>query len=110
MEEFVFPPFLAWLYAFISWLIYNLYRLDQAADEFDINEDGYSIDETGNYFRKNWVKITISFLLLVVGIFEMEALWKWLLPSKEFAMASYFLAGFLSVALQVLMDKYEKKK
>lgn len=103
------PPVLGWLYAFISFMIYNLYRLDQCAEEFDKNKDGYSKSEVARWLKKHWVKLTIAGLLLIVGILEMQTIWQLFFPGREFSTLSYFLAGFLSVALQYIMDKYDKK-
>jgi hypothetical protein len=102
-------PTIGWIYAFIGWLVYNLYRMDEQSTEFDLDGDGYSFKEVGLYLKKSWIKITISFLLVIYGVFEMQIIWGWVLSGQEFHDASYFVAGFLAVALQFLMDKYGKK-
>lgn len=109
LDSFVWPPFLGLFYGFISWIVYNLYRLDEASHDFDLDQDGYSIDEIGAYWKKHKLKIIISGLLLVVGILEMPTIWSFV-TDKPFSVASYLLAGFLSVALQYVMDKYDKRK
>ncbi len=99
-------PFVAWVFGYIGWVIYNLYILNKVSKEYDKNQDGYDKKELGKYFKKNAIPVTISFLLVIVGVIGMPLLWAWL--GKEgvpFHVSAYFGAGFLAVGLQKLMEK-----
>lgn len=99
-------PFVAWLYGYIGWVIYNLYILDKANKHYDPNQDGYDKHELGKYFKKNAVGVLMSFLLVIVGVVGMPILWDWFAKEGvEFHRAAYFLAGFLAIGLQKLMEK-----
>lgn len=99
-------PFVAWVFGYIGWIIYNLYVLNKASKEYDENQDGYDKEELKKYLKKNAVPILISFLLVIVGVIGMPLLWEWF--GKEgvtFHVSAYFLAGFLAIGLQKLMEK-----
>jgi len=101
------PPMYAWVFGYLGWIIYNIHLLNKAEKEFDIDQDGYSIDEVKKYLKKNSVGILLSFLLVIVGVVGMP--WLWLLfTEKDFHPMVYFLAGFMAIGLQKLLENAEK--
>ncbi len=104
--EHVDTPFVAWVYGYVGWGIYNLYQLNKANKEYDLNQDGYDKKELGKYFQKNAILVIISFLLVIVGVIGMPLLWDWFAKDGvAFHVSAYFLAGILSIGLQRLMEK-----
>lgn len=104
--ENIDTPFVAWIFGYVGWLIYNLYLLNKHSKEYDVNQDGYDKYELWRYVKKNAIGISISFLLVIVGVIGMPLLWDWF--AKEgvpFHVSAYFLAGFLAIGLQKLMEK-----
>ena len=105
--ELIKPPGYAWAFGYLGWVIYNIYLLNKAGKEFDIDQDGYSFDEVGNYLKKNSIGILLSFLLVIVGVIGMPWLWS-MFTDKEWHPLVYFLSGFMAIGLQKLMEKAEK--
>lgn len=99
-------PVLPWFYGYLGWLIYNLYLLNKAEAQFDVDQDGYSVEEVKRYLKKKSIAIILSFLLVIVGVVGMPLLWVWLAPDgMEFHISAYFLAGGMAVLLQWVLEK-----
>ena len=91
--------------AYVGWFLYNLYLLIKDQKEFDQNNNGYGLAELGKWFRYHWVSILFSATLVLVCVPYTSFLWglKW--PDLEFVSIGYYLLGFASIPVQILIKK-----
>lgn len=101
---------------FLGLIIYNLYLIERVREKYDLNKDGYSLEEIGVWFRVNWIGFVISTLLTVVVIYfdYMPDLWNALIgiftdKYVPFIEPYYLIAGALSCLVEFFIQKLVKK-
>lgn len=95
----------------IAFLAYNGYKIMVAEAEYDVDDDGLDKSELNRYWKKNRLRIVVTFIFTLLFFMIPNQAMQFIAPSLGDGLTldlSYVGAGFAGMLIQLWLDKRKK--